>query len=83
MKRKYARMIVHDIPKVGIQYMIDEIRDMQDHEARRKNRFNKRSIWVPIPDCLYDQWVNDLYVGDMTNINNGAPIGQQNKLSTV
>jgi len=68
MKRKYARMIVHDIPKLGIQYMIDEIRDMQDHEARRKNSLNKRFIWVPIPDGLYDKWVNDLYVGDMANI---------------
>ena len=83
MKRKYARMIVHDIPKVGIQYMIDKIRYMQADEARRKNRLNKRSIWVPIPDGLYDKWVNDLYVGDMANINNGARIGQQNKLSTV
>ena len=68
MKRKYARMIVHDIPKLGIQYMIDEIRYMQDHEARRKNSLNKRSIWVPIPDGLYDKWVNDLYVGEMANI---------------
>ncbi len=83
MKRKYARMIVHNIPKVGIQYMIDEIRYMQAAEAIRKNRLNKRSIWLPIPDGLYDKWVNDLYVGDMANINNRALIGQQNKLSTL
>ena len=56
---------------------------MKAAEDKRKNRINKRSIWLPIPDGLYDKWVNDLYVGDMTNINNGAPIGQQNKLSTV
>jgi len=75
MKRKYARMIVHNIPKVDIQYTIDEIRYMQADEAIRKNRLNKRSIWLPIPDGLYDKWVNDLYVGDMANINNGARIG--------
>ncbi len=75
MKRKYARMIVHNIPKVGIQYMIDEIRYMQADEAKRKNRLNQRSRWVPIPDGLYDKWVNDLNVGDMANINNGARIG--------
>lgn len=83
MKRKYARMIVHNIPKIGIQYTIDEIRYMQADEAKRKNRLNKRSIWVLIPDGLYDKWVNDLYVGDMAIINNRARIGQQNKLSTL
>ncbi len=66
MKRKYARMMTRDIPNLGMQYMIDEIRNISDDEARLINKDieNVQSIWVPIPDGLFDKWVDELYIGD-------------------
>ena len=64
MKRKYARIFSKDISHLGLKYMIDEIRDMTYEEALRINQKNKGSIWVPIPEGLYDKWIKGLYVGD-------------------
>ena len=63
MKKKFARMISHDIPKLGHQYMIDKIEDMTSEEALKINQEMKGSIWVPIPEGLYDKWMKDLYIG--------------------
>jgi len=64
MKRKYARMLSQDIPHHGLKYMIDEIRDMSYDEALKINKESKVSIWIPIPDGLYDKWIKNLYIGD-------------------
>jgi len=64
MKRKYARMFSQDKPHHGLKYMIDEIRDMSYEEALKINQQSKGSIWVPIPEGLYDKWIKNLYVGD-------------------
>ena len=64
MKRKYARMLSQQIPNLGLRYMIDEIRDMSYDEALKINKQSKRSIWIPIPDGMYDKWIKYLYIGD-------------------
>ena len=64
MKRKYARMFSQDIAHYGLKYMIDEIRDMSYDEALKINKESKGSIWIPIPDGLYDKWIKNLYIGD-------------------
>ncbi len=68
MKKKYARMFSQDIPKLGLQYMIDRIENMTSEEALRENQGSNNSIWVPIPDGLYDKWIKDLYVGKVEDI---------------
>jgi hypothetical protein len=70
MKRKYARMMTRDIPNLGLQYMIDEIRSISEDEAKliNKDKENDQSIWVPIPEELFDKWVDELYVGDKSAI---------------
>ena len=70
MKRKYARMMTRDIPNLGLQYMIDEIRSISEDEAKliNKEKENDQSIWVPIPEELFDKWVDELYVGDKSAI---------------
>ncbi|HSG30357.1 MAG TPA: hypothetical protein VLB82_02320 [Thermodesulfobacteriota bacterium] len=64
MKRKYARMFSRQVSDEGVKYMIDEIKDMSYEEALKINKENKDSIWIPIPDGLYEKWVKNLYVGD-------------------
>ncbi len=64
MKRKYARMFSQQIPNLGLRYMFDEIRDMSYDEALKINKESKGSIWIPIPDGLYDKWIKNLYIGD-------------------
>ncbi len=70
MKRKYARMMTRDIPNLGLQYMIDDIRNITEDEAKliNKDKENDQSIWVPIPEELFDKWVDELYVGDKSAI---------------
>jgi len=68
LKKKYARMFSQEIPKLGLQYMIDRIVDMTSEEALRENQESHNSIWVPVPEGLYDKWVNDLYVGRMEDL---------------
>ena len=70
MKRKYARMMTRDIPNLGLQYMIDEIRSISEDEAKliNKDKEYDQSIWVPIPEELFDKWVDELYVGDKSAI---------------
>ena len=70
MKRKYARMMTRDIPNLGLQYLIDDIRSISDDEAKliNKDKENDQSIWVPIPDGLFDKWVDELYIGDKSAI---------------
>lgn len=68
LKKKYARMFSQDIPKLGLQYMIDRIVDMTSEEALRENQESNNSIWVPVPDGLYDKWVKDLYVGRVEDL---------------
>ncbi len=70
MKRKYARMMTRDIPNLGLQYMIDDIRNITDDEAKliNKDKENDQSIWVPIPEELFDKWVDELYIGDKAAI---------------
>jgi hypothetical protein len=70
MKRKYARMMARDIPNLGLQYMIDEIRSISDEEVEfiNKDRETDQSIWVPIPEELYDKWIDELYIGDKSAI---------------
>ena len=38
MKRKYARMMTRDIPNLGLQYLIDDIRNISDDEAKLINK---------------------------------------------
>ena len=64
MKRKYARMFSQQVPNEGVKYMIDEIKDMTYEEALKINNESKDSIWIPIPDGLYEKWVKQLYIGD-------------------
>lgn len=66
MKRRYARMMTREIPNLGLQYLIDEIKAISEDEARLINneRETEQSIWIPIPDNLFDKWVDELYVGD-------------------
>ncbi|NIP38727.1 MAG: hypothetical protein GWO07_08305 [Candidatus Dadabacteria bacterium] len=66
MKRRYARMMTRDIPNLGMQYMIDEIRSISDEEAKviNKDVESEQSIWVPVPDELFNKWVDELYIGD-------------------
>lgn len=68
LKKKYARMFSQDIPKLGLQYMIDKIVDMTSEEALRENQVSNNSIWVPVPEGLYDKWVKDLYVGRVEDL---------------
>jgi hypothetical protein len=70
MKRRYARMITREIPNLGLQYIIDEIRTISEDEAKliNKDEENDQSIWVPIPDNFFDMWVDELYVGDKSAI---------------
>jgi hypothetical protein len=70
MKRKYARMMTRDIPNLGLQYLIDDIRNISDDEAKliNKDKENDQSIWVPIPEELFDKWVDELYIGDKSAI---------------
>ena len=70
MKRKYARMMTREIPNLGLQYMIDDIKNISDDEAKliNKDRESDQSIWVPIPDELFSKWVDELYVGDKSAI---------------
>ncbi|MCH7927019.1 MAG: hypothetical protein IID03_03405 [Candidatus Dadabacteria bacterium] len=70
MKRKYARMMTRDIPNLGLQYLIDDIRNISDDEAKliNEDKENDQSIWVPIPDGLFDKWVDELYIGDKSAI---------------
>ena len=70
MKRKYARMMTRDIPNLGLQYLIDDIRNITDDEAKliNKDKENDQSIWVPIPEELFDKWVDELYIGDKSAI---------------
>ena len=70
MKRKYARMMTRDIPNLGLQYLIDDIRNISDDEAKliNKDKENDQSIWVPIQDRLFDTWVDELYIGDKSAI---------------
>lgn len=66
MKRRYARMMTREIPNLGLQYLIDEIKAISEDEATLINneRETEQSIWIPIPDNLFDKWVDELYVGD-------------------
>ena len=68
LKKKYARMFSQEIPKLGLQYMIDKIVDMTSEEALRENQESYNSIWVPVPEGLYDKWVKDLYVGRVEDL---------------
>jgi len=70
MKRKYARMMTRDIPNLGLQYLIDDIRNITEDEAKliNEDKENDQSIWVPIPDGLFDKWVDELYIGDKSAI---------------
>jgi len=70
MKRKYARMMTRDIPNLGLQYLIDDIRNITEDEAKliNEDKENDQSIWVPIPDGLFDKWVEELYIGDKSAI---------------
>jgi len=66
MKRRYARMMTREIPNLGLQYLIDEIKAISEEEAMLINNESEteQSIWIPIPDNLFDKWVDELYVGD-------------------
>lgn len=67
MKRKYARIFSREVPNEGVKYMIDEIREMSAEEAISMNKkSNTTSIWIAIPDGLYEKWIKNLYVGDKT-----------------
>ncbi len=57
-------MFSRKVSDEGVKYMIDEIKDMSYEEALKINKENKDSIWIPIPDGLYEKWVKNLYVGD-------------------
>ncbi len=57
-------MFSRQVSDEGVKYMIDEIKDMSYEEALKINKENKDSIWIPIPDGLYEKWVKNLYVGD-------------------
>jgi len=68
--KRCARMMTRDIPNLGLQYLIDDIRSISEDEAKliNKDKENDQSIWVPIPEELLDKWVDELYIGDKSAI---------------